>query len=59
MKMNKWKDAALHKAGCPYKGVAVYGDENDMARYYFGYCPGCNVPVKWIMEPPADENAAG
>lgn len=45
--MKKWGDMAPHRAGCPYKGVAVYGTEEEMARYYSGDCPGCNVRVKW------------
>ncbi len=48
--MKKWKDIALHKPGCPYKGVAVYGSEEEVAKYHSGYCPGCNVPVKWQEE---------
>jgi len=47
MKMEKWLDLARHSPGCPYKGVAVYGNEAELAKYYSGVCPGCNVPVKW------------
>jgi len=47
MKMKKWGDVAPHRAGCPYKGVAVYGSEEEMAKYYSGDCPGCSVRVKW------------
>jgi hypothetical protein len=50
MKMNKWKDIAVHGKGCPYKGVAVYGTEKEMAKYYSGQCPGCNAPVRWEEE---------
>jgi len=50
MKMKKWKDKALHRAGCPYKGVAVYGTETEIAKYHSGNCPGCNVLVKWEEE---------
>jgi hypothetical protein len=50
IKMKKWKDLAVHKAGCPYKGVAVYGTEAEIAKYHSGYCPGCNAPVKWQEE---------
>jgi hypothetical protein len=55
MKQKKWNDVALHKAGCPYRGIAVYGNENELVKYYSGYCPGCSMTVKWIMEPPARE----
>ncbi len=48
--MSKWKDIAAHKPGCPYKGVAVFGTKEEMARYHSGYCPGCNCPVKWEEE---------
>ncbi len=48
--MVKWRDIATHGPGCPYKGVAVYGTEEEMAKYYSGYCPGCNVLVKWEKE---------
>lgn len=47
MKMKKWTDLAGHRPGCPHKGIAVYGTEQELAKYYSGYCPGCNVPVKW------------
>ena len=47
MKMKKWGDMTPHRAGCPYMGVAVYGTEAEMAKYYSGNCPGCNVLVKW------------
>jgi len=50
MKMKKWKDLAVHRAGCPYKGVAVHGSEEEMTKYYSGNCPGYNVPVKWEEE---------
>jgi hypothetical protein len=46
-KMKKWIDTAGHRPGCPHKGIAVYGTDEEMAKYYSGYCPGCNVPVKW------------
>lgn len=60
MKMKKWTDMAGHRPGCPHRGVAVYGTEEEMTKYYSGYCPGCNVPVKWQkddrdMEPPAPD----
>jgi hypothetical protein len=45
--MKKWKDIATHKAGCPYKGVAVYGTEDELAKFHSGYCPGCNMLVRW------------
>jgi len=51
--MKKWKDIADHKAGCPYKGVAVYGTAEEMAKYHSGYCPGCNKPVKWEENEPS------
>ena len=57
MKMKKWKDLAGHRAGCPYKGVAVYGSEAEMAKHYSKYCPGCNNPVKWEEEKQEKENA--
>ena len=57
MKMKKWKDSAGHRAGCPYKGVAVYGSEAEMAKYYSRYSPGCNNPVKWEEEKQEKENA--
>jgi hypothetical protein len=47
MKTKKWGDLAPHRAGCPYKGVSVYGTEEEMVKYYSGDCPGCNVRVKW------------
>lgn len=53
--MKKWKDIADHKAGCPYKGVAVYGTAEEMARYHSGVCPGCNRPVKWEEDVPSGE----
>jgi hypothetical protein len=43
--MKKWKDIAVHRPGCPYKGVALYETEENMAKYHSGYCPGCNRPV--------------
>ncbi|MGE5789849.1 MAG: hypothetical protein ACM33C_03190 [Syntrophaceae bacterium] len=51
--MKKWKDIADHKAGCPYKGVAVYGTKEEMAKYHSGVCPGCNRPVKWEEDEPS------
>jgi|GEM_PF-1641128 len=45
--MKKWGDIAAHRAGCPYKGVAVYGTDEEIAKHYSGICTGCNVPVKW------------
>jgi hypothetical protein len=45
--MKKWSDLALHRTGCPYKGVSVFGTEEEVAKYYSGNCPGCNVPVNW------------
>lgn len=50
MKMKKWTDMAGHRPGCPRKGVAVYGTDEEMEKYYSGFCPGCNVPVKWERE---------
>jgi hypothetical protein len=50
MRMKKWKDLAVHRAGCPYKGVAVYGSDAEIAKYHSGNCPGCNVLVKWEEE---------
>jgi hypothetical protein len=50
MEMTKWKDTAGHKPGCPYKGVPVSGTAAEMAKYHSGYCPGCNIPVKWEEE---------
>jgi endogenous inhibitor of DNA gyrase (YacG/DUF329 family) len=58
MKMKKWKDIAGHRPGCTYKGVAVYGTDEEMAKYYSRYCPGCNIPVKWEEEKQEKENAA-
>jgi hypothetical protein len=29
-----------------------------MAKYHSGYCPGCNIPVKWEEEKQEKENAA-
>ncbi len=55
MKSKKWNDAAPHKIGCPYKGVGIKSNDSEMAKYYSGYCPGCNVPVKWTL---AEEEAA-
>jgi hypothetical protein len=49
-KMKKWTDMAGHRPGCPHKGIAVYGTDEEMVKYYSGYCPGCNVPVKWEKE---------
>lgn len=46
-KSRKWKDLAAYKTGCPYKGVAVRGTEEEIAKYHSGLCPGCNTPVKW------------
>jgi hypothetical protein len=48
--MKKWGDQARHRMGCPYQGVAVSGTEEEMAKYYSGNCPGCNVPVHWEEE---------
>jgi len=48
--MKKWGDQAFHRTGCPYKGMAVFGTEKEVARYYSGNCPGCNVPVNWKEE---------
>ena len=31
----------------PYKGVAVRGTDEEIAKYHSGLCPGCNAPVKW------------
>jgi len=50
VKMKKWKDLAVHRAGCPYKGVAVYGTDAEINKYHSGNCPGCNVQVKWEEE---------
>jgi len=50
MRMKKWKDLAVHRAGCPYKGVAVYGSDAEIAKYHSGNRPGCNVLVKWEEE---------
>jgi hypothetical protein len=50
VEMKKWSDSALHRTGCPYKGVAVFGTKEEVAKYYSGNCPGCNVPVKWEEE---------
>jgi hypothetical protein len=49
-KMKKWKDLTVHRAGCPYKGVAVYGTDAEIAKYHSGNCPSCNVLVKWEEE---------
>ena len=62
-KMKKWTDMAGHRPGCPHKGIAVYGTDEEMAKYYSGYCPGCSVPVKWEREKqdplhPADNRPA-
>lgn len=56
MKTDKWIDLARHSTGCPYKGVAVYGNEAELAKYYSGVCPGCNVPVKWEKATKAAEH---
>ncbi len=48
--MKKWGDLALHRTGCPYRGVSVFGTEEEVAKYYSGNCPGCNVTVKWEEE---------
>ena len=58
MEMKKWKDTAGHKAGCPYKGVAVSATAGELAKYHSGYCPGCNIPVKWEEEKQEKEHAA-
>ena len=50
IRMKKWKDLAVHKSGCPYRGVAIYGTEAEITKYHSGICPGCNVPVKWEEE---------
>ena len=50
METKKWKDTAGHKSGCPYKGVMIQGTAGEMAKYHSGYCPGCNIPVKWEEE---------
>jgi hypothetical protein len=55
MKIKKWKDITAHGAGCPYKGVAVYRTEEEMAKYHSGICPGCNIPVKWQEEKQEEE----
>jgi len=47
MKIKKWRDRAEHKLGCPYKGVAIHGTDEEIAKYHSGYCPGCNIPVQW------------
>jgi hypothetical protein len=56
--MKRWKDIASHRAGCPYKGVAVYGTDDEMAIYYSRYRPDCNSPVKWEEENRERENAS-
>jgi hypothetical protein len=58
MEVKKWKDTAAHKSGCPYKGVMVQGTPGEMAKYHSGYCPGCNIAVKWEEEKQDKENAA-
>jgi Na+-translocating ferredoxin:NAD+ oxidoreductase RNF subunit RnfB len=58
MKMKKWKDIAGHRPGCAYKGVAVYGTDKEMAKYYSRYCPGCNIPVKWEEIQQEEEDTA-
>jgi hypothetical protein len=55
--MKKWGDLAPHRAGCPYKGVAVYGSEEEMSKYYSGNCPGCNVFVKWEERDPLEKSS--
>jgi hypothetical protein len=50
MTIKKWKDITAHGAGCPYKGVAVYYTEEEIAKYHSGNCPGCNILVKWEEE---------
>lgn len=47
METKQWKDAAWHKLGCPYIGVTLVGTAEEMARHHSGYCPGCNILVKW------------
>ena len=46
MKIKTWKDIAMHRVGCPYKGVDIRSTEVEMVKYHSGYCPGCIVPVK-------------
>jgi hypothetical protein len=58
MKIKQWRDISVHKPGCPYKGVAIHGTEEEMAKYHSGYCPGCTVPVKWEEEKQGKENAS-
>ena len=58
MEMKKWKDSAGHKLGCPYIGITLVGTAEEMVRHHSGYCPGCNIPVKWEEEKQVKENAA-
>lgn len=45
--MEKWMDLARHSPGCPYKGVAVYGNEAELAKYHSGFVPDAMSPSKW------------
>jgi hypothetical protein len=58
MEVKKWKDTAGHKLGCPYIGVTVQGTAGEMAKYHSGYCPGCNILVKWEEKKQEKETAA-
>jgi hypothetical protein len=58
MEMKKWKDTAGHKLGCPYIGITLVGTAEEMVRHHSGYCPGCNIPVKWEEKKQEKEKAA-
>jgi len=58
MEMKKWKDTAGHKLGCPYIGITLVGTAEEMVRHHSGYCPGCNIRVKWEEKEQEQENAA-